>query len=145
MIYARELPCEIMASLANLPQAHGEEAGADAVELDLDAYSVLDQAGVLRIYTARSMGQLAGYATYIVAATNLHHKGLSYASMDAIYVVPQYRGLTGPALLRYSERALQGEGVKVISLNVPLANDWTALAERLGYERTEVQMRKRIG
>ncbi len=145
MIYARELPCEILASLSDLPAAHGAEAGAAPVTLDLDAYAVLDAAGALRIYTARSMGELAGYATWIVSPTNLHHKGLRYAAMDAIYVVPAKRGLTGPNLLRYSERALRGEGVKEIVLNVPLANDWTPLAERMGYERAEVQMRKHIG
>lgn len=145
MIYARELPCEILASLADLPAAHGAEAGAEAVDLDLDAYAVLDAAGALRIYTARSMGELAGYATWIVSPTNLHHKGLAFAALDAVYVVPRCRGLTGPALLRYSERALASEGVALIALNVPLSNDWTALAERLGYYRAEVQLRKRIG
>lgn len=143
MIYAQEYFAEIVGDLAGMPAANLAEAdGAVPLAIDEAAYRLLEDAGSLRVYTARKDGALAGYVSFIVADTNLHHKGLKYASTDALYIAKTYRGLTGTRLMLYAERELRQEGVRLIALNVPLANDWSALARHWGYVPSEVQMRK---
>lgn len=114
------------------------------LDLDIDAYRSLETAGILRGYTARKDGELIGYAAFVVSPSNLHHKGLRYASLDVLSVVPKWRGLTGSRLMAYAERQLKSEGVQMVTIAVPKVCDWTPLAERWGYEPVETYMQKWI-
>lgn len=145
MIYATEYLAEVVGEIGPLLEAHYAEVAAPGrMNPDHDAYAGLAQNGVLRIYTARRNAELVGYATFILAASNLHNRGLKYASVDMLYVAPGSRGLTGTRLMRYAERELKGEGIQLISLVVPKKNDWMPLAERWGYEAEGTSMHKWI-
>jgi hypothetical protein len=67
-----------------------------------------------------------------------------YAVNNAIYIVPEHRGL-GVALLVYSERELVKRGARVALLNVKKVFDWGKVASALGYEATDTVYQKFIG
>ena len=153
MILAREYLADCIDDILPLLEVHYAEvgfthrgrAGPIPLDLDWDAYRNLEALGILRGYTARLEGKLIGYAAFVVAASNLHHKHLKYASLDVLSVVPAHRGLTGSRLMAYCERELRAEGVRMMTICVPRQCDWTPLAERWGYERVETYMQKWLG
>ena len=150
MIFAREYLADCMDDIEPLLAAHYAEVGFThrgrsgplPLEIDWDAYRNLASVGILRGYTARLDGALIAYAAFVVAASNLHHKGLKCASLDVLSVVPAHRGLTGSRLMAYCERQLKAEGVSMMTICVPRQCDWTPLAERWGYEHVETYMQK---
>jgi GNAT superfamily N-acetyltransferase len=148
--YARESFDVVLVDIQPLWLAHYEEIAwkQDKIklEVDFDKYRKLEKGGVLRIYTAREDGVLIGYAFFILSQ-NLHYKSLKQAQNDICYVCPAKRGANvGKHLLRdFAETELRAEGVKVINLHIKTSYNWQKLAERWGYEHTEVNMQKWIG
>lgn len=112
---------------------------------DYDSYRALEKAGALEIYTARDDGALVGYAIFVVSS-NLHYRVVQ-AQNDLFYVKPSHRGIMiSQHLLRdFAESELKALGVQVINLTIKSAHNWQLLAERWGYEHTEINMQRWIG
>ena len=152
MELARETVDQCISDILPLLEAHYREVGfvhrgrtvPIPLDVDVHGYRALEAAGILRGFTARRGGLLIGYAAFVVAQSNLHHRGLRYASLDVLSVVPRYRGLTGSRLMEYAERELKAEGCQMVTIAVPKVCDWTPLAERMGYEPVETYMQKWI-
>lgn len=141
MIYALEALDSCLPDISGLLESHHREVGERFdLDPDIQTYRALETS--LRIYTARREGLLIGYATFIVCATNLHHKGLRSAANDSLYIMPSCRGFTGSLLMAYAEAQLKAEGIKVVTIHVPKVNDWTPLAIKWGYEVIETHVRK---
>lgn len=109
---------------------------------DWEAYEALEQAGILKVFTVRSEGKLVGYYSCVVSPS-LHSRGLLQATVDAIYLHPMHRkGLTGYKLIKFAEKCLKEDGVKIILLGTTEVNPIDPLLLKLGYSKTEVKFEK---
>jgi len=131
-----------------LLQAHYKEIAwrQDKIPLAIDreAYLRMDMEGKLMIFTARDSGRLVGYAAWFVNK-HPHYKTTQYAVNDVIYVDPESRGGLGIRLIKFSEKSLRETGVSVVVLHIKKILDWSLMAERLGYELTDLVHQKWIG
>ena len=109
---------------------------------DWEAYEALEQVGILKVFTVRSEDKLVGYYSCVVSSS-LHSRGLLQATIDAIYLHPDYRkGLTGYKLIKFAEKCLKEDGVKIILLGTTEVNPIDPLLLKLGYSKTEVKFEK---
>jgi GNAT superfamily N-acetyltransferase len=132
-----------------LLRAHYEEIAwrPDKIALDPDytRYEKLEALGILRIYTARTFGELTGYAIFLVQP-HLHYKGNLTAINDIVFVWPNRRGaFVGKKLLGFAEKELRAEGVRTLGLHIKEAHNWGAMAQHLGFEKVEALWLKWIG
>jgi GNAT superfamily N-acetyltransferase len=144
--FQREIAHEVIAEIAPLLARHWEEiAHFKDIPLnpDFDAYRRMEDAGLLRVFTARLDGELIGYAVFFTVR-NLHYSYLQ-AHQDLLFLAPEHRnGRIGFCLLKYSDEVLQQEGVRVISHHVKVAHDFGPLLRRLGYELIEHNWFKQV-
>ena len=62
---------------------------------DEATYEGIEEAGLLRLYTAREAGRLVGYASFLVRAA-AHCANSLHAAHDTLYLVPEARkGMAG--------------------------------------------------
>lgn len=107
-------------------------------------YHALQDAGALRIYTARREGELIGYACFIINH-NLHYSTSLQALQDVIFVRKDLRrGTLGTRLIKFSEEQLKADGVQVVFHHIKAKHNWGALIERLGYTLVDHLYAKRI-
>ncbi len=89
-----------------------------AVDPNREIYQAIDEAGGMRIYTARTHGHLVGYMAVFVNPS-LHHRSIKMAALDVVYVDPSQRGTrVGVDLIRYAHDCLRAEGTAVIFQHV---------------------------
>jgi GNAT superfamily N-acetyltransferase len=136
---------ESLATCANdakdLLQSHWEEIAInkDVIKLnpDWDAYYSLEDAGILKIFTARSDGLLVGYFV-VLCRTHIHYKDHVFAANDILYLHKDYRkGLTGAKLMKFAEKCLQEDGVSVLVVNTKRHRPFDSLLNWLGYKHVE--------
>jgi len=144
----RERAQELWAEIMPLLIEHKEEiAHYPDIELapDVDQYNLVEEAGVLRCYTARMQSALAGYAIFFVKH-NMHYRKSLQAVQDVLFVQTTHRhGRIGLALIRYSEEQLRAEGVQVVYHHLKESTPQTiALFHKLGYEPIDRIVGKRL-
>jgi GNAT superfamily N-acetyltransferase len=126
---------------------HWKEVGHEDVALDPDfeAYGRCEEAGLIRVFTARNdAGLLVGYCIFFVRP-HLHHKRSLQASQDLLYLDLSYRGLKhGGELIAFCDEALAKEGVEVVYQHSKVQHDFGPLLEKLGYKKSETIYRKRL-
>lgn len=112
---------------------------------DVDRYNLTERSGNLRIFTARSKGELIGYAVFMVLPA-LHYKTSLQAYEDVIFLSPEHRnGHTGLKLLRFAHERLATEGVEVIYHHVKKAHPKLgAILQAMGFEHVDQIYGKRI-
>lgn len=114
---------------------------------DLDAYVLLENAGMLRAYTVRERGEMKGYAVFFLRA-DIHYRSALYAACDIIYLDPALRGgmLAARFIMWCDEQLKLGapDGTLLISHHVKFAHDWTPLLKRLGYEPVDAVWFRRM-
>jgi len=104
---------------------------------DWDAYYGLEDAGILRIFTARDGEKLIGYFVSTMTPS-LHCKGVIQALADVIFLLPEYRrGMTALKLFKFAEKCLRDDGVHVLHVTTTEVNKIDAMMFRLGYSKTE--------
>lgn len=117
LTFQRERPHELLDEARPLFEAHYNEiAHYQDIALDINeaAYCQLEEAGLLRCFTARYNGELVGYCVFIVRP-NLRYSQSLQASQDILYLDKSRRGaLYGKRLLEYCEDRLRAEGVQVV-------------------------------
>jgi GNAT superfamily N-acetyltransferase len=145
-----DLAVETMATVREeiepLLLAHYDEIALhkDTIKLDVDwgKYEGLERNGGLRVYTAREDGRLVGYSVFFLA-WNMHYKSTLFGQNDVLYLTPEHRkGTTGLRLIKFSEDELRKDRVDKVVWHVKVANDWSAILERSGYQREEILMAK---
>lgn len=116
-----------------------------ALNPDVERYLGLEQADVLRVFTARAGGALVGYACFFVSC-NGHYSDSLQALQDILYVDPGWRCSTiGLRLIRACDEALRVEGVQLVLQHVKEAHPALAvILERMGYERIDVIYGRRL-
>ena len=108
-----------------------------ALDPDWEQYAVLDQANILRVFTARDNDNLVGYCVVLIAKS-IHHKSHTFASTDVIYIKPEYRqSKTGSDLIQYAEKHCRENGVSLMTLNMKIEFPFDNLMLRMGFNLLE--------
>ena len=104
---------------------------------DWDAYADLEDAGVLRIFTARKDGVMIGYFVCFVKA-HIHYKDNLFAYNDVLFLDADHRrGFVGPKLMKFAEKCLRDDGVDVLVVNTKRHKPFDVLLRWLGYSHIE--------
>ena len=124
-----------------LLEKHWEEAALNknTIKLnpDWDAYADLEDAGILKIFTARDDGKLVGYFVVFVR-THIHHKDHLFAYNDLLYLDKDYRkGFTSSKLIKFAERCLREDDVSFLVVSTKRHRPFDALLKWLGYSHIE--------
>lgn len=145
----RESYVEAVGDVRPLFREHFEELATYQdvpLDPDFDLYRAGDDAGTLRIYTARTVdGGLVGYAIYWVRG-HPHYRSTLWAVSDIILVRKEYRNAgLGNSLFDFVEKSLADEGVEVIYTMAKLAHpELSFLLEARGHARNEIIHAKRL-
>lgn len=147
--YQEESYEQVVEEIQPLIFAHWEEIASckDKIKLnpDFNMYKILNDAGVLRIFTVRDVGRLVGYFI-VICQPHLHYSDHVYAMNDIIYIDPEYRGTTiAFKLLRSVEKRLKKDGVSVLMINMKVHAPFDRLLEKLQFSNTERVYSKYIG
>lgn len=111
---------------------------------NFEVYAQCEANGLLRIYTARQGGELAGYQIFVVSE-HPHSKDMVVATQDILYLRPAYRrGLTGFNFMKWCMNELTNDGVHIMHQVVPARLNLGGLFERLGFELEDVNFSKRL-
>lgn len=132
-----------------LLREHYDESSTDKAVLPLDPdwphYYVLEEMGMLKVFTVRSGGELVGYAAFFVWPHH-HSRKVKIAVCDVIFLRPSYRIGAGVCrFLRFIEQRLAACHVKKTMFTVKTHVDWSPLLERVGYRLEEVGFTKVLG
>ena len=144
---------KIHGELLPLFQRHYDEIALDRDVVPLDPdwnyYASAELAGVLHILTARAASnrKLAGYIFNIIGTHN-HYKSTRFCNTDMFWLHPHFRkGWQPVKMFLENLRGLETFGVDIgliyFKLNFQNARVGKLLA-RLGYEPTDIVMRKRF-
>ena len=115
------------------------EPNQDTIPLDPDwnEYALLDQMGILRIFTARQDRGLIGYCV-VMMSKSIHHKDHLFASTDVIYVKPEFRkSTTGAELIKFAEAHCKENGASLMTLNMKVDFPFDGLMQRMGFNLLE--------
>lgn len=115
------------------------EPNQDTIRLDPDwnEYALLDQMGILRIFTARQGRDLIGYCV-VMMSKSIHHKDHLFASTDVIYVKPEFRkSTTGAELIKFAEAHCKENGASLMTLNMKVDFPFDGLMQRMGFNLLE--------
>lgn len=141
--YSIETVDQVRNDIEPLLVKHYEEVSVvtDIIKLnpDWDAYYRMENAHMLRIYTAREQetNHLKGYFV-VIQAPSLHYKDDIFVVNDVIYVDKSIRGsIVGPRLIKFAEKDLEALGVSVLTINTKTHLPFDGLLEKLGYSCQE--------
>lgn len=146
MRFQREPIARLWAEMTPLLEAHYREVAHYQdipLEPDYAAYQTLEDIGIFRIYTTRlENGNLVGYAAYLIAP-HLHYRSVLNATMDVVYIAPEYRGM-GRQFIEWCDQQLKVDGVETVTQHVKVAHDFSPMLERMGYEWVEKILIRRL-
>ena len=141
IIYQQESLVTVKADIIPLLEKHWEEVAINKEKIklnpDWDAYANLEDAGVLKIFTARNEDKLIGYFVVFVKS-HIHYKDHLFCYNDVIFVDEEYRkGFTSPRLIKFAEKCLKADGVEVMIVNTKTHKPFDSLLVWLGYKHIE--------
>ena len=141
MIIRHECLANVKEDIKPLLDKHWQETEPNqktiALNPDWEQYALLDQAGILRVFTARDNKKLVGYCVVMISKS-IHHKDHTFASTDVIYIKPEYRqSKTGSDLIKYAEEHCIEQGVSLMTLNMKTEFPFDNLMLRMGFNLLE--------
>lgn len=139
--YRQESLVTTKADIIPLLEKHWEEVALNKEKIklnpDWDAYANLEDAGILKIFTARDDRKLVGYFVVFVKS-HIHYKDHLFCYNDVIFVDEEYRkGFTSPRLIKFAEKCLKADGVEVMIVNTKRHKPFDSLLVWLGYKHIE--------
>jgi len=139
--YQQESLVTVKADIIPLLEKHWEEVALNKEKIklnpDWDAYANLEDAGVLKIFTARADGKLIGYFVVFVKS-HIHYKDHLFCYNDLIFIDEEYRkGFTSSRLIKFAEKCLKADGVEVMIVNTKMHKPFDSLLVWLGYKHIE--------
>ena len=145
---ARQFFDEVYSEALPLLEAHRQEIATWQdiyLSVDVGMYHDAEDAGGLRVFTARVDSKLIGYAVFFVRL-NPHYMDSLQAVQDVLYVTPEHRrGSVGMRLIKFCESQLARDGVQAVFHHVKLEHPILGkLLERLGYDAHETIYGKRL-
>lgn len=149
MKFALECLANVKEDMKPLLKEHWElvalNKGKIKLNPDWEEYALLDQAGILRIFTARDEGKLVGYFVLSVSRS-MHYKDHIFAVCDVIFVKPDSRaGKTGYNLVKYAEEWCKESGVSLLNINTKVHIPFDTLMIGMEYENIERIYSKYLG
>lgn len=144
MKYQREAAIDVMEDLIPLIIKHHQEISRFKdlkLKPDFQKYVQYDNAGFLRIFTARDDGELIGYLLVYVRES-LHFQ-TKEAVQDALFITPKKRGF-GVNFLKWCEAQLRLEGIEFLYQHVNVHHDFSPILIRMGYEHLDSVYVKRL-
>lgn len=140
--YQQESLATCKADAIPLLEKHWEEIALNKEKIKLNpdwkAYADLEDADILKIFTAREDGKkLVGYFVVFVKA-HIHYKDHLFAYNDILFVDEDYRkGFTSVRLMKFAEKCLKVDGVEVMVVNTKRHKPFDSLLIWLGYKHVE--------
>lgn len=135
LVYAKESAIDAILEIEPLARDHYNEIAVhmgEPYDPDWNAYRLMEQAGYLRVYTARDDGRLVGYAVFFLRP-HQHSKASMQAFSDLLYIARESRG-HGHDFIRWCDLQLKADGARVVYQSVTPYCDFSKTLERLGYE-----------
>ncbi|HEY1858646.1 hypothetical protein [Acidocella sp.] len=77
------------------------------LDLDWDQYQDMENSGLFRCCVAWRGKKLVGFNSFVTVKGHAHYRSTPHAMNDAIYVMPEERGVTGLRLILWAEKALR--------------------------------------
>lgn len=147
MQFKREiLTQELVSEMIPLLVLHyGEIAHYKDIPLDpdYDQYIKLENAGVLRAFTARDESNaLIGYALFFIKS-NIHYKSSLQALQDILFVRPDKRGI-GFRFIPWCDEMLRAENIQVVYHHVKEKHNFGKLLSKIGYELVDLIYARRL-
>ena len=144
--YQQEFLYSVRGDVENLIQDHYNEVypvrSVFDWDMDWDAYEKLEEAGMLKIFTARDGDTLVGYL-WVLLTPNLHSKGSVLACDDCFFVAASHRGKTvAKKLLEFTEACLREDGLKVFHIVGTTEKPINSFMKRMGYVEIETKFQK---
>lgn len=103
----------------------------EPLDINDDAYRVLDKAGVLRVFTARD-ANLVGYGVFILGFS-MDRRWLKQAHEGGFFLLPEYRlGRTALKFLEYCDNQLKEDGVNMVVYQCPTGSAFGKILTRRG-------------
>lgn len=99
---------------------------------DYEQYFRMEEAGVIKVFTAREQSVLVGYAVYFIRH-HIHYKSCLCAYQDILFLDPNYRR-TGGIFIKWCDERLKELGVQLIIQHIKAAHNFGKMLERFGYE-----------
>lgn len=146
--FARETVPSVEGDILQLLFNHYHEidvAMGAPLEPDWEQYALQDQAGHLRVYTARDRddGELVGYTVFFLRP-HQHSRNSRQAFADLLYIDPERRGF-GPAFIAWCDEQLKNDGAEVVYHSVTRSCDFARiLVELLDYEQISSTYARRL-
>lgn len=149
MEFATERLVFVKKEMQSLLELHWELIALNKESIKLNPnwaeYVRLDEAGILKLYTARQDGKLVGYFA-VTVNTSLHYQDHKFATNDVIFIHPDYRnGSAGYKLIKYAEDQLIQMDVSLMIMNTKIHQPFDKLLERMGFKQIERIYSKYIG
>lgn len=145
-LFQRESAAQISEEIVPLLKLHYDEIAHFKdipLDPDYDQYQTIENAGALRVFTARDAEKtLIGYSVFFVRR-NIHYKSSLQASQDIIFIHPKKRGF-GKAFIQWCDEQLKAEGVEVAYQHVKSKHNFGPLLETLGYELMDLIYARRF-
>jgi len=145
IVFGREIAETLFLEIIPLILEHYREIAVDMgqpLEPDWEQYRLQDQAGFLRVYTARSKVVLVGYAVFFLRP-HQHSVRSIQAFADALYIDPERRGI-GAKFIRWCDDQLKLDGAKVVYHSVTPYCDFSPVLTRMGYELASKVFARRL-
>ena len=142
--YQQEFLCHSEDEVRPLAELEWEESGHPTEDLviDWDSYFSLEEAGLLKFFTARKEGLLVGYFVVIVTQP-FTTKGQLVACYDAVYVHKDHRkSMVARRLFKFVEACVKEDGIYRVVASSSKKNPIGAFLGRLGYSETETKYEK---
>lgn len=149
MQFAREtLTAKLLEEIAPLLAEHWKEiAHFHDIPLspNLEQYKKLEEAGAIRLFTARDEeAQLAGYNLFFLTQS-LHYSTSLQAQQDILFLLPKYRkAMWGSRFIRWCDEELRKDGVQLVTQHMKAKHSFGPILERQGYELVDLIYAKRL-
>lgn len=100
-------------------------------------YELLQEAKILHFIVARNkFGEPMGYS-FMHISMHPHFQDVIFATQDAFYLLPQYRGIIGYKFFQFVEQDLLSNGVSYVARDSCHENDWSKTLIRSGYREVK--------
>jgi hypothetical protein len=114
------------------------------IEPDFASYMARQEAGILKVFTARNDGKLIAYS-FVNLCGHPHSKSTKQAHEELLFLDPaERRGSLGARFIEYCDSELVADGANVIYHSVSTERDYSHLLLRNGYELSEMVYSRRI-
>lgn len=120
-----------------------EHYANEPLDLDVTAYKKLDDACLLRVFTAReSDGAIVGYCVFFVKYSFMSKKVLE-ANQMALFIKKGKRGF-GIRFIKWCDDMLKKEGINIVYQHIPDSTGLGPIFERIGYKKADVSYARRL-